>query len=146
MPKIWVVLFIVITIASLGGAVTTLVLYWEQEQNYAEENAQWQDTQSEYQAAIDAQRQSKNDIRTQWENQLLSNDLLVERTIDTQDAIAQFLAGEITEAELQTILGTLENQLDTNADAKEQTRDAVEKIYQRDNEDQDNRANPDGIR
>ena len=64
----------------------------------------------------------------------------------TQDAVNNYFAKPETKNNLTQVLNDLENQLKKNTEQKISTRDAVERIYQKDQEDQQNRANPDGIR
>jgi len=146
MPKIWLILLILITVFSLCGSVFVLNLYFNSQSSLAKQTVQFEEKNKLLNSQIEAQRNSKNDVRTQWESQLVSNDVLVQQVVLTQDAVKNYLAKPETKNNLTQVLNDLENQLKKNTEQKISTRDAVEKIYQRDQEDQQNRANPDGIR
>jgi len=146
MKKIGIFILCLLTIASLAGSVYVLYLYTEQQKQFATQTTQWEKQKIEYQASIDAQRKSKNDVRTEWEKQLVANDELVTAVVQLEDNINLFLKNPKQSESLTTSLILLESTLNKNTDLKLQTRDTVEKIYQRDGEDQANRANPDGIK
>lgn len=125
---------------------------------------------TELQKNRDRQKAEKDQIRRFWENQASLNDNLVSSQqdvlVEAQNLITEInrsirfvntgpqLLPTISQDNLQNIQSTLKDRINTlektiekNGQTKQNTTDAIDKIYKDGKEDQNNRANPrDGVR
>lgn len=164
MPKLPLPTIILGTLLIISLAVNLYTQY-----ELLRERQSFNDKLAVAQNQIDQQRNDKNTIRDIWEKQAATNDKLVLGQVDLVERInfyldvisrsIRFVNGQpqllpaANETDIQSARNNLRAEIDEldkltdlNAQEKRQATDMINALYLQAGEDQNNRANPEGIR